>query len=249
MTLSRRLTGLVLMSAVMGAMTSARAQEGLWEYKASFYLFAARTKTSTGTPLGPVSAELSFSDALENLDLAFMGTLEASNQKWSFIGDYMFTDLSFQESSPGPAMARANASVETQVFSGYALYRVHETAAASLDLGGGLRWFSTDTDIRLVGGAGNGLSFGADDSWFDPIIAARLNVALTDRWSGAALVDYGGFESGDDTWQVIVTFSYAINEKWLLRGGYRHIEVDGDVNGADFSFEQSGPVFGATYRF
>lgn len=249
MTLSRRLIGLFLMSAGMGAMTSAGAQEGPWEYKASLYLFTANTKTSTGTPLGPVSAELSFSDALENLDLAFMGTFEASNQKWSFVGDYMFTDLSFRESSPGPAMARANASVKTQVFSGYALYRVHETSTASLDLGGGLRWFSTDTDIRLVGGAGNGLSFGPDDSWFDPVIAARLNVALSDRWSGAALVDYGGFESSNDTWQVVVSLGYAINEKWTLRGGYRHIEVNGDVNGADFSFEQSGPVLGATYRF
>ncbi len=249
MTIARRLTGLFVMVAGMGAMTSAGAQERPWEYKASLYLFTAKTKASTGTALGPVRAELSFSDALENLDAAFMGTFEATNRKWSFIGDYMITDLSFRESTPGPALSSARASVKTQIFSGYALYRVHQASRASLDIGGGLRWFSTDTEIRLIGGAGNGLSFGGDESWFDPIIAARLNVALSGRWSGAALVDYGGFESSDDTWQVILTVGYAINDRWMLRGGYRHIEVNGDVNGADFSFEQSGPVLGATYRF
>lgn len=249
MTLSRRLTGLVLMSAGMGVMSPAGAQEGPWEYKASLYLFTAKTKASTGTPLGAVSAELSFSDALENLDLAFMGAFEASNQKWSFIGDYMVTDLSFREGTPGPILSSARASVETQIFTGYALYRVHETPSANFDLGGGLRWFSTDTSIRLVGGAGNGLSFGADDSWFDPIIAARLNVALSNRWFGTALVDYGGFDSSDNTWQAVLTLGYAINENWMLRGGYRHIEVESKVDGADFSFEQSGPLLGATFRF
>lgn len=249
MTFSGRLTACGLIAACLGAMTSAKAQEGTWEYDASLYLFIAETKSSTGTPLGPVSAELSFSQALENLDVAFMGAFEASNQTWSFIGDYMITDLSFRENTPGPALSSARASVKTQVFTGYALYRVHESANTKLDLGGGMRWFSTDTAIRLVGGAGNGLSFGADDSFFDPIIAARLKVALSDRWSGTALVDYGGFDSSDNTWQVILTVGYAINDKWMLRGGYRHIEVDSEIDGSDFSFEQSGPIVGATYHF
>jgi len=241
--------GLFAIATAVASANVAEAQDRAWEYNASIYLFGAQTKTSTDTALGPVRAELSFSDALENLDVAFMGAFEASNKKWSFIGDYMLTDPSFRESAPGPALSSAKASVETQIFSGYALYRVHQTSTASLDLGGGLRWFSTDTDIRLTGGAGNGLSFGPDDSWFDPIVAARFNVSFSDRWSGAALIDYGGFESSDDTWQVLLTLGFAINEHWLLRGGYRHIEVDGEVDGADYAFEQSGPVIGATYRF
>lgn len=242
-------TGFLAMATAVSLCSAAAGQDRDWEYTASIYLFGAKTETTTGTALGPVSAELSFSDALENLDIAFMGAFEARNQKWSLIGDYMLTDLSFRENAPGPALSSAKASVKTQIFSGYALYRVHQTTTASVDLGGGLRWFSTDTDIRLTGGAGNGLSFGPDDSWFDPIIAARFNVYFSDRWSGAALIDYGGFEGGDDSWQVLATLSFAINEHWLLRAGYRHIEVDGNADGADYSFEQSGPVIGASYRF
>ncbi|WP_282022447.1 hypothetical protein [Ruegeria faecimaris] len=36
-----------------------------------------------------------FGDALENLDFAYMGAFAASNGKWSFLTDYMYTDLSF----------------------------------------------------------------------------------------------------------------------------------------------------------
>ena len=178
-----------------------------------------------------------------------MGAVEANNKSWSFIGDYMLTDLGFRETTPGPVLSSARASVETQIFSGYALYRVRDTPGALIYLGGGVRWFSTDTDISLTGGAGNGRTFGADDSWTDPLIAARLRVGLSDRWSGAMFGDYGGFGSDSETWQMLLTLSYTIKDNWMLKGGYRHIEVENKVSGDLFSFEQSGPVIGMSYQF
>jgi opacity protein-like surface antigen len=240
------------LSVVLGALAvgpSATAQENTWRYGASIYLFGAETRTSTDTPFGKVDAELSFSDVLDNLDVAFMGTFEASNGLWSFIGDYMYTDIGFSESSPGPVLSRAEASVETQIFSGYATYRVHETPTARIDLGAGIRWYSTDTEITLTGGAGNGLTFGPDDSVFYGLIAARAGVDFSERWSGTAFVDYGGFDSDEETWQVLLTMSYAINDAWSLRGGYRYISVENVNDGNSYTFEQSGPIFGATYRF
>jgi len=242
-------TGLAVVLGSLAGGASATAQENTWRYSASLYLFASETRTSTDTPFGKVSAELSFSDAVENLDLAFMGTFEASNGVWSFIGDYMYTDIGFSESTPGPALSRADASVETQIFSGYATYRVHETPTARIDLGAGLRWYSTDTEITLTGGAGNGLTFGPDDSVFYGLIAARAGMDFSERWSGTAFVDYGGFDSDEETWQVLLTVDYAINDAWVLRGGYRYISVENVNDGNSYSFEQSGPVFGATYRF
>ena len=242
-------TLLVSTIVLLGHSTLVKSAENDWNYKASVYLFTAKTETSTASPFGTVSAELSFSDALNNLDLALMGAFEASNGRWSFIGDYMMTDLSFSENTPGPILSSAKASVKTQVFSGYALYRVHATATANFDIGGGFRWFSTDTEISLIGGAGNGLSFGADDNWSDPLIAARLRVNLSDRWSGTIFGDYGSFGNDNENWQVLLTLNYTINDHWLLQGGYRHMEVQNDVDGARFSFEQSGPVIGMAYQF
>ena len=48
---------------------------------------------------------------------------------------------------------------------------------------------------------------------------------------------------------MLLTVDYAINDAWVLRGGYRYISVENVNDGNSYSFEQSGPVFGATYRF
>ena len=161
----------------------------------------------------------------------------------------MLTDISFSESTPGPALSRARASVKTQIFSGYAAYRVHETSDMSVDLAGGFRWFSTNTDIGLIGGAGNGINVGTNSTWTDPLIGLMVEYQFSDRWSGTGLLDYGGFDSNEETWQVLLTVGYALNDNWMLRGGYRHIEVENTINGSHYSFEQSGPIFGATYSF
>ncbi|WP_245223562.1 hypothetical protein [Ruegeria sp. HKCCSP346] len=118
-----------------------------------------------------------------------------------------------------------------------------------MDVAGGFRWFSTDTEFTLLPGATPGRTTTADDSWTDPVIAARARVRFSDKWSGTGFVDYGGFRSGSETWQVLLTAEYAINNRWLIRGGYRYISFDHEIDGSDFTFDQSGPVLGATYRF
>jgi len=62
---------------------AAAGQNRNWEYAASIYLFGARTETTTGNVIDPVSAEVRFFDAPEYLEAAFMGAFEASDQESS----------------------------------------------------------------------------------------------------------------------------------------------------------------------
>lgn len=62
--------------------TAASAQQSDWSYEATIYLFMPETETSLGTPMGTLDGTLSFSDALENLDFAFMGAFSATNGRW-----------------------------------------------------------------------------------------------------------------------------------------------------------------------
>ncbi|WP_240482053.1 outer membrane protein [Ruegeria marisrubri] len=227
----------------------ANAQQSDWSYEASIYLFTPETNTTIATPSRTLNATLSFSDALENLDIAFMGAFGASNGQWSFIADYMLTDISFGNPTPGPAFSSLDTSVKTQIFNAYAAYRVYEAPTVAVDLGAGLRWYKTDTEMTLQPGALPGGTTVAKGDWVDPLIAIRARFQFNEKWAGTAFADYGGFESGSDTWQVLLTADYALNERWLLRGGYRYIEVNHAIDGADYSFDQSGPIFGATYRF
>ncbi|NOC45875.1 MULTISPECIES: outer membrane protein [unclassified Ruegeria] len=231
------------------AATTAAAQQSDWSYEATIYLFMPETETSLSTPMGTLDGTLSFSDALENLDFAFMGAFSATDGRWLILADYNYTDLSFSNSTPGPASSGLETSFTTQYLSGYVGYRVYEAPTISVDVAGGFRWFSTDTEFTLLPGAAPGRTTTADDSWTDPVIAARARVRFSDKWSGTGFVDYGGFRSGSETWQVLLTAEYAINNRWLIRGGYRYISFDHEIDGSDFTFDQSGPVLGATYRF
>ncbi|MTI02186.1 outer membrane protein [Roseibium sp. RKSG952] len=229
--------------------TSVSAQKSDWSYEATIYLFMPETNTSLSTPAGTVDGTLSFPDALQNLDLAFMGAFSATNGRWLILLDYNYTDLSFSNSTPGPATSGLETSFTTQYLSGYLGYRVYEAPTVDVDVVGGFRWFDTDTTFTLEPSTAPGRTTTADNSRTDPVIGARARVQLSDKWTGSGFVDYGGFRSGSETWQVLLTADYAINDRWLIRGGYRYISFDHEIDGNDFTFDQSGPVLGATYRF
>ena len=57
-------------------------------------LLAAKPATGHGQqqPAGTIDTTLSFSDALENLDFAFMGVVEASKARWTLLGDFAQTN-------------------------------------------------------------------------------------------------------------------------------------------------------------
>lgn len=240
------INGAATFAVVLAFASAANAQSANWEYEASIYLFTPETKTSISNSNFSAEGTLSFSDALSNLDFAFMGSFGASNGRWSVLGDYMYTDLSFGSTAPGPAGSDVDSKLKTQILNGYLAYRIYQAPTVQLDLAGGFRWFNTQTDLTVTP---PGASASVDESWIDPVIGARARFEIAKNWSGTAFFDYGGFSSDSETWQVLLTIDYALSDSWSLRGGYRYISVDHDISGTDFKFSQSGPIFGATYRF
>lgn len=240
--LSKQLKNLTAL-AIMASPCTAYA--GDWKYAASIYLFTPETVVG----IGGAETTLSFSDALDNLDMAFMGAFEANNGRFGFIADYMLTDLSFGNPTPGPAFSGVDTALKTQIFNGYATYRVYQNPKVTLDLAAGIRWFNTATDITFLPGILPGATTSVDEDWIDPVIGIRAHFDMTEKLSGTIFADYGGFRSNSESWQTLLTLDYNINENWVARAGYRYISVDHTINGSDFSFEQSGPIFGATYRF
>lgn len=216
-----------------------------WQFEGAIYLFTAETRSGIGNR----EVKLSFSDALENLDVAFMSTFGASKGKWSFIADYMLTDLSFETGTPGNVFSGVKTSVKTQILSGIGLYNVHNAEAVSFDVGGGFRWYKTDTTLRFRPGLAAGQTRSEDDDWTDPIIAARARFDIAQNWTGTAVVDWGGFIDDRETWQFLLTANWEFSKNWVARFGIRHIGIENDEDGQNYSFEQSGPVIGISYRF
>ena len=218
--------------------SSVHAQD--WRYSASFYLFAAETKTG----IGGRSATLSFSDAFKNLDTAFMGSFEANNGQWGVLLDYMLTDVFFNKKFSGPGGASLDTSVKTQILTGYLSYQLYDTGSVKSDALLGVRRFDTDTTLTLSGAGSRSLS----DNWTDPVIGLRSQFRLNDKWSGTFVADYGGINDRE-TWQLLLTANYQINENWVARFGYRHLDVTNDERANSYNLQQSGPVVGITYHF
>jgi hypothetical protein len=62
-----------------------------WKFKAAIYLWGAGID---GTTRRGNEFDVSFSDIISNLDLAFMGAFEARKSKWSLVADVVYLDVS-----------------------------------------------------------------------------------------------------------------------------------------------------------
>lgn len=237
-------TGAAAFLAV-GVAPAAQAEGGGWRYSATFYVFAAETTSRAGGR----EATLSFSDALDNLDRSLMGVFEARRGPWTLAFDYMLTDLSVSGDVPDASYGRLDASTRTEIASFIALYDVHATQYGTYSIGGGARWFDTETRIDLSAGTEPAASAASAQSWTDPVLAARATWRLRGDWTATAYGDYGGFVDDRTSLQFLLTADWAFAENWVARLGYRYLDIRNDAGGTGYGFEQSGPIAGITYRF
>jgi hypothetical protein len=242
-----RTTTCALVLAVGGA--PVLAQDSGWTFDVSANLWVNDTTITTDTPEGEVDATLSFSDAIKDLQFAFMGTVEARNGPWSVIGDLLYFKLSDTGSTPqGTLFSDVEVDSKITVVTGYLAYRVYSDPKLAVDIGGGFRSFQADLDTEFTGAAAPDESFTNNQSFIDPIVAARVRMAFNDQWFGTLMLDGGGLDDSS-TWQALATVGYRLNEKWAFQGGYRYLEAEWDSNFGESSLEFSGPILGVTYRF
>jgi opacity protein-like surface antigen len=234
--------------AVMTA-TSATAQDADWTYKATLYGWFPGLTASVDTRFGTIESESSTSDALSDLDMAFMGSFAAQHGRWGFVGDLLYTDLSSTQDTPFALYGEGTVGVKMTALSGYALYRVSTDPKVMFDIGAGFRNFNVDIDVSLSPGVAGGASQSIDGNWTDPLVAARLAVPLDEDWFLMGFADFGGTGSGDQTWQVYAGVGYEFNDRWSTQLGYRYMDISKELDGRDVSLDLSGPVLALSYSF
>jgi opacity protein-like surface antigen len=235
------------------AATPVHAQSGEWTYRATLYGWLSGLSTSIDTPRGTVSTDLSFSDILDDLQMAAFATFEARRGDWGYIADLNYTDLSSSRDTPvGVLFSSAEVDSELTILAGYAAYRIVDGPTGYVDLAPGFRAYSLDIDVNIEGAAAPTLSYSSSENWFDAVIGLRGGAPVSDRWSVRGFADVGGFglgESSDLSWQVAGFVNYAFNERWSADLGYRYLSVEKEINGFDTTLELSGPVIGISARF
>jgi opacity protein-like surface antigen len=241
----------VSLAALIGALclsTPATAQE--WSFGATIYAWLNDTDLAVDTPLGEVDGSLSFSDALDNLDMAFMGNFEANYGRWSFVTDVVYTDLSTDGSTPvGIAFTDIGVGSKMTIVTAIGAYRFVETPNVSIDLGGGLRYIELENKVSFSGGAAPATSSKTTTDWTDAILAARFTFPINDRTAARLFVDYGGFGGDTSSWQAFAGIGYRVSDNVILEAGYRYLNFEKDAGANQTTVDLSGPAFGLTYRF
>ncbi len=256
---TKMLAGLIPAAMVCGSVGSAAAGDpGGWQFEATLYGWYAGLDSEVRFP-GPLGREsdvtVDASDIIDNLNMVFMGAVEARKDRWSIITDLVYLNMGDDAATtvrvgpdPGyPATASADLDITTWVVSGGVGYDLLQAERGRLALMGGARYLSVDVDGQFgLGGPFARERSRSEENW-DGIVGLRGALQLGERWYLPFHADIGAGDS-DLTWQLFAGIGYRFS--WGdIRLGYRYLSYDLDDDAAVQDLAISGPVLGVGVRF
>ena len=254
--MKRRVLSSVLFVASVAALAlagqaAAAGNDGDWHVSGKVYLWASDTSVST-TEGQEVVAE--FEDVIDDVELAFMGSLAARKGRWSWFGDILFVAIDARDTLPvngpgiaGPVDADVKYEQDVLVLTAGGGYTIAESESYRFDVAAGVRHLDLQTDIRVDLGIGPAIDVSDSSKVLDGIIGVKGYTDLSDRWYLHYYADIGAGES-DLTWQALLDFNYEFS-KFDVGIGYRILRWQADGEGLIDDFGFSGPYAGMAFNF
>jgi hypothetical protein len=221
-----------------------------WTFTVAPYFWAAGISGDVGQfGLPPVDVDASFSDIFNHLDFGAMAIGEARYDRYSIFGDIMYSKISGAAGTPRGMLA-SSVEVSSETFAGLigAGYSVLENSSGRLEVVGGARVWSVDTEISFSGGILDGVSRSDGATWVDAVAGLKGNYSITPEvyLTAWGLVGAGG---ADIDWDVAGAIGYRFNDRIAAVAGYRALGVDYRDDGFVFDVVQQGPILGMVVRF
>ncbi|CCF00878.1 hypothetical protein [Sinorhizobium fredii] len=221
-----------------------------WTFSFAPYFWAAGLSgdiAQFGLPEAHVDA--SFSDIFDHLDFGAMAIGEARYGPYSIFADVMYSKISGSGGTPRGILAD-DVEVSSETFAGLlgAGYSIYEDNAARIDLVGGMRVWSVESDLSFSGGILDGVSRSDDATWVDGLAGFRATYSITPEiyLTGWGLVGAG---QADLDWDVAAAIGYRFSDTISAVAGYRALGVDYSDDGFVFDVVQQGPILGLVVRF
>lgn len=212
-----------------------------WNYSGAMYLWAAGMG---GMSANDGDIDIPFSDIIENLDMAFMGTFNAQKAQWGMNADIIYLDVG---SALDDSRLIDEFSLKSWIISPTVSYELVNDGQFNLHALAGARYFYMKPILELE----NGNNKETSGNVWDGIIGLKGTYDFNEKWFMPFQADIGTGDT-DVTWQAYVGIGYKY-ENFDIIVGYRHLEWSFDDNqpgGKIFNdFNIDGPMFGAKYRF
>ena len=206
--------------------------------------------------LPPQDVDVSFGDIIQDLDFAFMGLGEARNGPFVLGMDLTYSKVGSTVDNPRKAdtllINKIGADSTTWMVTGYGGYTVLDTDEVQLDVIGGARLWSVNSEFTLHSDFPNIDGRNKDDgsTWVDPLAGAKIRIDVTPDIFVISWAIAGGFGVGSDLmWDVMAGAGYEFNDTFSMFAGYRAVSVDYSNDGFVYDIVQSGPLAAAMFRF
>ena len=226
-------------------------QAGGWVVESTPYVWTAGLDGEVGIRGRTASIDLGFTELLERLDGALFLPVEMRKGRWGTAIEVILVKISNQTGTPGPVFDQVEASADQTVLEISPRYRVAERRPVAVDVLSGGRLWHLSSRLTFTARDRADILVEAAERWIDPFIGARVIADLGRRWSVIARGDFGGFGVGSElTWNLLGAIGYLINDRVVLRAGYRHLAVDfrDEQDGFTFDVATSGWMLGVSIR-
>ena len=223
------------------------SNESGWHVRTAIYGWGTALDGNVTLRGRTAPVNVGFDDVLKNLDYAVMGAVEVGNGKWSFLADLFWAQLSTSNTKRGILF---DSTLKQFIGNFIVVYNVIDTTPTRFDVYAGVRVNSLDTDLNINFPIIPDFSGSASKTWVDPIIGARFQQNLSDKFFFRAVGDIGGFGAASDlTWQALAAFGYRVCDNGSVVLGYRGIGTD--YTSGDFGYDviSHGLLLGFEYNF
>jgi len=229
-----------------------------WHIQLAPYAWLAGQKGSVATLPGlpPGEIDIDFYDhVLGNINGAIMLLGEARKGRFGVVMDIVYTDIEMEDPTPyGILYSTLTSQTKSWMVSGAGFYRLAEGQNRFLDIMGGVRYWSVDSELTLKGPLFPSLlerSVSNKEDWVDPIIGLKGFMPIGESKffvSGAFLI--GGFGVGSDfMWDAMINIGYQWTKGFSTTIGYRYLDVDYEKNDFLYDVAQRGFTLGLSWRF
>jgi len=244
----------------------AKESEG-WKIHIVPYLWMPSLNGTVGVRGQTADVDMSFSDILDDLSLAFMTNIEVSKGRFGMFANPLYTQLKDDTSTEILSQKiKVEATMNMFILEFGVNYRFGPYA---LDGSGGKkmprvtlrpliggRYTYLDSDIDTKGLQSR--SFDGSQDWIDPVIGVHTQWDFTKRWNLILGGSIGGFGVGSDfAWSAIGLVGYRFNFSKTVTGnvliGYRALDQNYDTGSGSDRFEWDttmyGPIVGLSIGF
>lgn len=224
---------------------STEDSDNSWNFIIEPYLMLPNMsgETGIGEILPTVEVDANVGDILGHLKMGAMLYMEATNDTWAISSDVIYMKLG-QDIKTGQFITGGDVTMQQLAWEVAGLRRVMPW----LDAGIALRLVSLDMEINTKTLL-NERNASTNETWIDPVIVARTQGLINDKWVYNFRGDFGGFGIGSDfTWQLQADIGYKFSNLFYTTLGYRVIGIDYDKGSGSNRFLYDVDTYGAVVR-